>query len=62
MGLLPDKPIFKSLTVWGGIVWTVVELLVANGVVGGTTAAVLEKAGPILMLLGLRRAMVSPTK
>jgi hypothetical protein len=56
-----DKPWYQSATMWAGIAWAA-SAVVAGADIGGIdqqadkVAAVFNLAGPILMLLGVRKA------
>ncbi len=63
--LLGDKPIYKSLTVWGAFIWFLIpEVLgLANGLglIGEETVSswtdTATKIGPFLAALGIRRKL-----
>jgi hypothetical protein len=66
--IVGDKPIYKSLTVWGVAIFVVAEAASAhlceveilNVATCGTIATVLKYIGGILGVLGLRRAATAP--
>lgn len=55
-----EKPIWKSITAWGLMVFSAAEAACAVGVLPHMPCELIKAAGIVLTLFGIRRAVGSP--